>query len=360
MGKVSLYRNDIFDDLRNMGDELGDATVLDFLENPDLAKQVNSWKIIPDVLPADFPASVQSYFRFYHQKPDFINTSQVRTAQDYFDQNGNLYLAMLGFYSLPYSYAFADGAQVLVRSKRITEEIGLRLSETALFLLDSFRPGTFIADDRALLTLAKVRLIHAFSRYFVAKFGKDWDPSWGTPINQEDLIGTNLSFSLLVMRGLEKMDKFPGKQVHESVLHYWKIVGYYLGLPVVFLPENAKEAYELEKFIRKRHLKASEAGKILIKVLLDYYQKSIADPSLSQVSETLVAYFVGKEISDVLGIGKKVKLPDRFYNLILELSFFKQRMNKVSYQTIRRNFLTESKSRFGKTLSLNIPVITRS
>ena len=82
---------------------------------------------------------------------------------------------MLGFYSLPYCYAFADGAQVLVRSKRITDEVGMRLSETALFLLDCFVPGTFIHENKSLLTIAKVRLIHAFSRYFVSKYAKDWN-----------------------------------------------------------------------------------------------------------------------------------------------------------------------------------------
>ncbi len=360
MGKLSLYTNDNLDALRNQSDELADAAVQELIAQPDFAKMINGWTSLPETIPSDFPASLQTFFNFYQIKPDFINQSKVKSSQDFFDQKGNFYLAMLGFYSLPYCYAFADGAQVLVRSKRITDEIGVRLSETALFLLDAFRPGTFISDDRALLTLIKVRLIHAFSRLFVSRYGKDWNPNWGIPINQEDLIGTNIAFSLLVMRGMEKIDKFPGKEVHEAVLHYWKIIGHYLGLRVSFWPETAKEAFELEKLIKKRHLHSSEAGKILLNALLGYYKTTAPDPAFAQVSESLVSFFVGKEVSDVLGIGRKVKLPDRFVNLVLVLSFFRESGFNVSYKSIRRNFLKESISRLGKAVTLDIPVITRS
>lgn len=359
MVKLNLYTGNQFQALRKKGDPLADNAIADLIQYPELTSQINSWLEIPTELPKSFPDSLIQFFSFFHQKPSFINTKSVEISQDYFEKEGNLYMAMLGFYSLPYSYAFADGAQVLVRSKRITEDAGKRLSETALFLLDTFRPGTFLTDDRALLSIAKVRLIHAFSRFFVGKYSKDWDETWGIPVNQEDLIGTNLAFSLMVMRGMEKLNQFPGKEVHESVLHYWKIVGHYLGIETDFLPETSKEAFELEKLIRKRHAKSSEAGRILIKSLLDYYISVIPDPSMAKLSETLVAFFVGKEIADVLGIQERVTLPDGAFGLILKLNFLKQSGIKSSYAKIRQIFLEQNKVQFGSPVVLNIPILKR-
>jgi hypothetical protein len=334
---------------------LADDAVKSLIKSPDLCIVINSWGNLPEENELiKFPKAVQTYFLSFFSKPEYINPNKVKIAQAFFDKESNLYLALLGFYSLPYCYAFADGAQVLVRSKRIIDDIGRRLSETALFLLDSFRPGTFLIDDRALLTIAKVRLIHAFSRYFVSHYAKDWQSEWGTPINQEDLIGTNLAFSLMVMRGMEKLDKFPGTEVHEAVLHYWKIIGHYLGIDSNYWPETAKDAFELEKVIRKRNLKPSEAGEILTSSLLRFFEKNIPDQNLTAFSETMVAYFLGKEASEAVGISQKVNLPKGLYGLILDLSFVQQGGLKSNYRKTRQQFLAQSKIRFGEALTLNI------
>jgi hypothetical protein len=360
VGKISLYTNNNLDSLRSNGDPLADIAVGFLVSMPDWCEKINTWKTVPTKEEIEqFPEELKNYFNFFHARPDFIFPDKIKAAQDFFDKEGNLYLSLLGFYSLPYCYAFADGAQVLVRSKRITDEVGMRLSETALFLLDCFIPGTFLTNDQALLTISKVRLIHAFSRFFVSEYVKDWNADWGLPINQEDLSGTNLAFSLIVMRGMEKIGRFPGTETHEAVLHYWKIIGYYLGIDIAYWPETAKESFELEKLIRKRHIRSSEAGIYLIKSLLGFYEKAIPEPGLASITETLVAYFVGKEVAGVLGIKEKTKLPKSAYALVLDLNFLKQGGGKPSYQKTRAQFLAQSKFRLGKELSLNIPVPKR-
>jgi hypothetical protein len=361
VNKLKLYQNQELDKLRELGDPLGDQVVLFLFEHPNWIDVFNSWSEFPRSEEIGrLPELFSYYLRSFKVLPDWLDEKKVTLAQEFFQKEGNLYLSMLGFYSLPYCYAFADGAQVLVRSKRITDEIGMRLSETALFLLDSFRPGTFLGDDRCMLTLAKVRLIHAFSRLFVQKYSKDWNETWGLPINQEDMLGTNLAFSLLVMRGLEKLGRYPGKQIAEAVLHYWKVIGWYLGISVDFWPETAKEAFELERIIRKRHLKSSEAGHILIQALLDYYKNTIHDPALADRAEALVAYFVGNEAAEALGISDNLVLPKEVYGLLLEFSFFRQYGAGSSYDKIRRIFMEQSKIQFGRIPELKLPTRKRS
>lgn len=361
MGKLKLYTDAELDALRKQGDDLADQLVIFLIHNPDWIARINSWEQIPSYLEIEhFPDLLKEYFSFFHSRPGFIDPIRVSEAQDFFSKNPNLYLSLLGFYSLPYCYAFADGAQVLVRSKRITEEIGARLSETALFLMDAFYPGTFLTNDQKLITLARVRLIHAFSRYFLSRYAKDWNPGWGIPINQEDMIGTNLAFSLMVVRGMEKLDRFPGKDVLENLLHYWKVIGFYLGVEIDYWPETAKEAFELEKLIRRRHLKSSEAGRILIGSLLNYYKTSIPEKSIAAVVDQFVGYFLGKEASEALGLPAFSKLPKQVYGLVLDFSFWRQGRNNPSYEGIRKEMIRRFRDDFGRDLALQLPVSRRS
>ena len=361
MEKIKLYTAENLSKLRFDGDELADAAVVSLLENPKLSTMINAWVTFPSNDEFDgFPKPLKRYFEFFLAPIDWIDQKQVIKAHDFFAKEGNFYLSMLGFYSLPYCYAFADGAQVLVRSRRITEDIGMRLAETTLFVMDLFKSGNFHIHQDALLTIAKVRLIHAFSRYFVKLHAMDWNSSWGIPINQEDMIGTNLAFSLMVIRGLEKINKFPGKGTLEAVLHYWEVVGYYLGINIDYWPSTSKEAFELEKLIRKRHLKSSEAGQSLIKSLIQFYQESIPDQNISKLSETLISYFIGKEASDALAISEQVAIPKSFYGVMLELSFLKQSGRRPTYSQIRSQFLAQTQANLGRTVKLSIPDLNRS
>jgi len=359
--KLKLYQDSVLDALRGQGDPLGDSTARFLFDHPDWIERINEWNMIPDQdVFHILPLNLQDYFSAFKKSPSWLQPKQVRMAQVFFEKEGNLYLSLLGFYALPYCYAFADGAQVLVRSKRITEEIGMRLSETALFLLDSFRPGTFLGQNEALFTLSKVRLIHAFSRLFILKYAKDWELAWGQPINQEDMIGTNLAFSLLVMRGMEKVGRYPGKEMAEAVMHYWKVIGYYLGIDITYWPDTAKEAFELEKIIRRRHLKTSEAGLILIQALLGYYKSAVKDPVLANREASLMAYFIGKEAAAVLQLKAGQELPKEVLGLLLNLSFFRQYGLGSSYEKTRRIFFEQTQMQFGRIPQLLLPARKRT
>jgi hypothetical protein len=345
------------------GDPLADTLVLELLQHPSWAETINSWvREIPSEsqLPAYSEAFAAYFLSFSETMPD-LDEKKVRYAQQFFDQQGEDYLTLLGLYSLPYCYAFADGAQVLIRSKRITEEVGLRLMETALFLIDCFRPGSFLEDRQVMLTLSKVRLIHAFSRYFVQKYATDWKPEWGTPINQEDLIGTNLAFSMLVIRGLDKLGKPPGTKAYEAILHYWKIIGFHLGLKLEAWPENSKEAFELERLIRKRHMRASDAGKQLMKSLLQYYQQAFKEPTMNSLVGELIAFLVGKDAASALGLTTGQRLPKEAYSLMLQWSILQRKSfsNASSYAAIRSQFESQSAAFLGKSVQLQVPVIKR-
>ncbi len=360
MSKLNLYQNSCLNDLRQIQDDPADQVVKLLVENPKLISLINSWKEIPETNQEDFPIELKNFFNFYQKSNQNIPTEILKQGQDLFNQKGDLYLAMLGFYSLPYCYAFADGAQVLVRSKRILDSIGERLGETGSFVLEIFKPGAFSTSKEAYLVCAKVRLIHAFSRFFVEKYARDWNPDFGKPINQEDMIGTNLAFSLIVLRGWRKLGFRVSTEETTLVMQYWKWVGSLMGINTDFWPDTSKEAFELEKLIRKRHLRKSEAGLKLIGALKGYYQNSIPDSILSSQTESILAFFLGNEASRALDLKSNNSIQGDLLGLIFKLSGWRASGSTKGYPGFSRQLKSSQLEQFGKELKINLPEINRS
>lgn len=356
---MKFYTTGLFDQLRQREDLLADQAVSLLIKNPFWINEINLWKKIPGRFPKDFPLELQPFFGFYLEKEKAYLESALRPAQEFFEDKGDLYLAMLGFYSLPYCYAFADGAQVLIRSNRILNQIGERLGETAGFVLEIFRPGAFSSQDSAYLACAKVRLIHAFSRHFIHQYAKDWDSAFGQPVNQEDMLGTNLAFSYIVLRGLGKLGIKPSEKETESVLIYWKWIGELMGIDTNYWPEHSKEAFELDKLIRKRQLKSSEAGQRLVRGLLDFYQKTIPDPILNSQAENILTFFLGKEASKALNLKPSLKVPGELLGLVFSYTGRKNFGGKKGFLAIEKNLHTQQKAQFGKILQLQLPIPKR-
>lgn len=359
MGKLQLYNNSLFDLLRQKQDDLADRAVLTLVQNPEWISTINSWKIIPEELPEFFSTEIRDFFEFFNRKHSSIDALSLKKGQVFFEKKGDIYLAMLGFYSLPYCYAFADGAEVLVRSRRILDSIGERLGETGTFVMDIFRPGAFISDKRAFLVCAKVRLIHAFSRFFILNYSKDWKERFGNPVNQEDMLGTNLAFSHIVLRGMIKLGIDIGEKEHSEVLTYWKWIGDLLGIDVRYWPETSKEAFELDKLIRKRHLKSSEAGKKLVSALLDFYKKNIPDPILNPLIQNILCFFLGKDASDALDLELGKKLQGDLLGLIFTFSGWKN-AGKKSYSSFRQTMEKQQLEQFGRVLQISLPEFNRT
>ncbi|MBN3582055.1 DUF2236 domain-containing protein [Algoriphagus aestuarii] len=360
MSKIKLYQNENFDLLRNQEDPLADQAVNELISRPEILSQINQWSLIPSIFPQNYPQSIQDFFLEYTYELSEQEREILIKGQSFFNKQGDIYLAMLGFYSLPYCYAFANGAEVLVRSTRIVNESGKRLGETAKFLLEVFRPGAFLDSREAFFICAKIRLIHAFSRYFIHHYSKDWNPNFGKPINQEDMLGKNLAFSLLVLRGMRKIGLSISQQDSEQILGYWKILGKLMGIQTDYWPDTNKEAYELEKLIRQRHMRQSEAGEILIQSLLSYYEQNQKEPFLKGKSESLVSFMIGKEASKALGIQSDSVFTSEIIGAVFQFLGWKNYGEKKSHARFNREFEEAYFQQFGEKVRIQLPERKRS
>lgn len=64
-------------------------------------------------------------------------------------------------------------------------------------------------------------------------------------MNQFDLAMTNLAFSSVVLLGLRALGIFPSKQETESFLHFWRYVGWLMGIDEKWLIEKESDGWKL-------------------------------------------------------------------------------------------------------------------
>jgi hypothetical protein len=231
---------------------------------------------------------------------------EIENAKQFFNDKKPSILQLLGLLSLPYCYAAADGAKVLYQTERMYKDVQKRLEETAEFINAMMHKDALEENGSGKIQAFKVRIMHAAARFYLKK--QDWDYSLGYPVNQEDMAGTNLSFSLIVIRGLRKMGFSVSYQEQMDYIKYWSYVGALLGVDKELLPQNGNEAREIDKKISERQFKSSPEGKHLTQSLLDCFYK-LNDEKVMKNAEIAgyMRFLLGDEIANI------IDLPQTFF-----------------------------------------------
>jgi hypothetical protein len=238
-----------------------------------------------------------------------------------FYQNKEMYiLQLLGLLSLPYCYAAADGAKVLYQTERMYKDVQTRLEETALFIKDLMDVNAFTNQGNGKAQIFKVRIMHAAARHYILK--GNWDLKYGLPVNQEDMAGTNLSFSLIVVRGLRKMGFAISYQEQMDYIQYWSYIGGLLGVNINLLPKDGKTARDLEQQISTRHFKKSKEGIALTNSLLQCFYKLNDEKKFTNEEVTgFMRFLLGDEISNLLEVPQQKFSASKQFLLKLKTSF---------------------------------------
>ena len=220
-------------------------------------------------------------------------------AQQVFAKRGAEVLLLLGLYSLPYCYAAADGAAVLVATGRLSgsAQALVRLQETARFV-HTVLAGTELEARQACL---HVRLIHALVRHHLLQ--RDWpSAARGLPVCQEDMAGTNLAFGYLTVRGLRLLGLPLSSAEAEAYLGWFSVLGTWLGVEPALSPASQADAYALASAIERRHHRPSPAGLQLTRALLDSFKDSQAPALIADRAPALMAALLGPKVAGCLDL----------------------------------------------------------
>ena len=194
-----------------------------------------------------------------------------------------------------------------------------RIAETAQMLMDIMdagprSPNTLEPGGQGHLTVRGVRLLHAVVRDTILTspvvthtcdeaVPRRWCAAWGHPINQEDLLGTLLTFTVSVLNAMDRIGIPYDDDGAEGYVHAWCVVGAQLGIDPGLLPLTRAEATELADTIYRRQHGASVAGERLMDVLLA--QMELAMPwGLRKLPRTLVRQMTRPGVADLVGVPK--------------------------------------------------------
>lgn len=175
--------------------------------------------------------------------PGWFDSNLYNAGIELCQRSGTAGLMVLRNYALMGGYESAAINKPLIYTGALKKGAAKRLRETTEFWLQVVGPMAF--ENKLLHRYAlQTRLIHSYSRVMIKKHS-DWDTNcWGEPLNTWDMVATNLGFSLVFLDGLRALGFKPTETEVKGLFHFWKYMGYLLGIPVGLLPNTEIEAIE--------------------------------------------------------------------------------------------------------------------
>jgi squalene cyclase len=290
--------------MRGVGDPLADDVICQIFDDGDLnavnrvLAQISS---SDDPIPAGLPDKAMAYFQETAALPPWADHHQIAVAEELWVRCG--WQAATGLFcsSLPQAYAAQNGARVLLGTGGMTFHVERRIFETAQFLFDVLDRGALGAAGRGVRAAQKVRLLHAAIRHLTLKQAS-WDMAWGVPVNQEDLAGTLMTFSCVILDALKTLKVPVSRDEREAYVHHWKVVGHIMGVDRRLLPRDFADGEALMEQIRLAQWRGSDEGKALAAALVNFMQKYLPGAGLDGLPITLMRNLAGDHCCDLLSL----------------------------------------------------------
>ena len=338
------------EDCRNEGDPLADQTIQLILDHSDLStlnqvflKLVNNDSLSLTHFEQFSPKikqALEGYFTASSTLPDWYNAALIQQAEAVFSEYGPEIFMLLNVSALPMCYTCAKGAQVLYDTGRLMshqkdiEPLSRRLMETGQMIFNVLSQGGLSPQGNGIITIQKVRLIHASIRYYLLhkphQNGFTWNvKSFGLPINQEDLAGTLMSFGPVILNGLKKLDIPLTEEQLNAYMHCWQVVGYLMGVKQELNPATFTQGFDLASSILKHQAAASEAGAALTSSCLSFLKYHVPGNAFDEVPAFMMHYFLAdfseatdKPLAAFIGVDQPENLKD---SLVLKFSQYLSR-----------------------------------
>ncbi|MBV9469215.1 MAG: DUF2236 domain-containing protein, partial [Abitibacteriaceae bacterium] len=256
-------------------------------------------------LPEAARAPLTEYLTKSLELPPDLDEEKLQQGETFFAEHGPTIVLLLMCKSMPECYAAKNASEVLAGTGLMSKCLKRRMVETGQFLIDAMSPGGLRPDGhgRGLYSAQKVRLMHAAIRYHVIHHTgyQDYATS-GTPINQEDMIATLLSFSHLIIEGIAQLGIPCTAQEAEGYLYACNLMGYMLGVREELLPRSVAEARVAWQDITKREYEASQAGQELTAAMVDLLEATTPGTEFKPLPIRLMRYLAGDKVSDLVKV----------------------------------------------------------
>ena len=185
------------DRLRRMGDGPADQcfhALNEQLRESDFGDLFRTLNTNNQPVPEDAPVPLRMFIEQTTALPNIdgenIDFGRIERAERVFMTHAFTSALVLLTRSLPEGYAAPNLSKVLFLSDNLSRRPYKRLLGVLQMVINVSAVGGFEASGKAIVTIPKIRLLHAGVRYIVRKHLPDYEDEYGVPVNLEDMLGT--------------------------------------------------------------------------------------------------------------------------------------------------------------------------
>ncbi len=256
--------------MRAEGDTLADESLQAILRTDEsrvirtLFRSMNANDTVP---PATHFPELAHFFESTNALPPGVDLARVHRGEDVFIRNVYLASVALLTKSLPEGYAAPNLAIILNISGELRTHTFRRLLATLQTVINVSSCHGFQSQGRAVITAQKLRLLHAGIRHLTVRYRPEYTATYGVPANQEDMLGTIMGFSLLVLRGLRRLGAHLPRKDEEDFLYLWLVFARMMGIypqsdpnDLSYLPADVDDAEAFYDLYERRHYVDAQAN----------------------------------------------------------------------------------------------------
>lgn len=257
---------------------------------------------------SDAPNTLKALFEQAQTIPDWLDNERLLCGSHALERYPIIQGLILQSVSLMGGYSLPALAQPLIETGALSLSPVSRMARTLGFIAAVTIPRGLALNKVGHKQALRVRMVHGVVRANLANSNK-WDfKRFGVPINQSDLIATNMMFSLVVIHGLLKFNCSISDDEQEGILHLWRYVAYLLGIDDALMPKTQAESNQwLYAYLVTQKMDAKSARPLAqslhqLPPLIETFpwkKKAIFEQGLRA---SVTRLFWGDEVCDDLGL----------------------------------------------------------
>lgn len=328
-------------------DELGDNVVKETylkLQYKEARALIHQYSTEPIAENDEGPENVKKLFLQLQETPVWFDKDLANQGARFCMRTGANGLMILRDFTLMGGYDFAYISKPLIFTEALKKGAVKRLKDTLEFWINVTRENALKQNSEAYQLIVRTRLMHSYARLKIKEKTKKWDyETWGEPINSWDMIATYTGFSLVFMQGLKKLGIIISDDEEEGVFHLWKYIGYLLGIPPEYLPDNRRQAVEQFYWWTTIQDQGDDDSAQLAKALLQenlentIYKHSFQRKMLKNLHQSMNWFLLDEEINNRLQIPKPPKAFSVFPKIVVKGNMIVQKIylrNSSQYQKL--------------------------
>lgn len=298
-------------------DELGDEVVKETylkLNYKEASAIIHKYSKQPITENDDASENVKKLFLQLQETPHWFDKDLANKGARFCMRTGANGLMILRDFTLMGGYDFAYISKPLIFTEALKKGAVKRLKDTLEFWVHVTRESALQPNSEAYQLIVRTRLMHSYARLKLKEKTEQWDyQNWGEPINSWDMIATYTGFSLVFMQGLKKLGIIISNDEEKGLFHLWKYIGYLLGIPVDYLPNNRQQAVEQFYWWTTIQDQGDDDSAQLAKALLNenlentIYKHSFQRKMLKNLHQSMNWFLLDEEINKRLQIPKPAK-----------------------------------------------------